>query len=70
MYTARYQVLFQEWVQRYHHDSKLKKTLEIYEAFGLVVLMFSSVWKPVETRSTIIWNYFSNKESKFKLLFE
>ena len=33
-----------------------------HEAAGRVVLLFSSVWKPDETRSTSFWNYFSNKE--------
>ena len=30
---------------------------------GRVVLLFSSVWKPDETRSTSFWNYFANAEN-------
>ena len=33
-----------------------------HEAAGRVVLLFSSVWKPDETRSTSFWNNFSNKK--------
>ena len=32
-----------------------------HEAAGRVLLLFSSVWNPDETRSTSFWNYFSNK---------
>ena len=33
------------------------------EAVGEVALLFSSVWKQNETRSSRFWNYFSNKEN-------
>ena len=32
-----------------------------HETAGRVVFMFSSVWKPDETRSTSFWNYFSKE---------
>ena len=35
-----------------------------HEAAGRVVLLFSSLWKPDETRSTSFWNYFSNKKNR------
>ena len=35
-----------------------------------LVLLFSSVWKPDETRRTSFWHYLCNKENKFKLSFE
>ena len=41
----------------------LMNNVFIFSAAGRVVLLFSSVWKPDETRSTSFCNYFSNKKN-------
>ena len=52
-------VIVQKRVWVFHRVSK-RRNIWNHEAAGRVVLLFSSVWKPDETRSTSFWNYFSN----------
>lgn len=60
------EVLFQKQVRGgFHKFFKREKKFWTNEAAGRVVLLFSSVWKPDETRSTSFCDYFSNKENKW-----
>ena len=44
-------VLFQKLVLRVSSGSPTREIISIHEAAGLVVLLFSRVWKPDETRN-------------------
>ena len=51
-------VIFQKRVRVFHRVSNARNM----KPRGRI-LLFSSVWKPDETRSTSFWDYFSNKEN-------
>ena len=55
-------VIVQKRVRVFHRVSK-RRDIWNHEATGRVVLLFSSVWKPDETRSRSFWKYFSKKEN-------
>lgn len=59
-----YTILFyttSETSARIPSSFQTRENISTHEAAGRVVLLFSSVWKPDETRSTSFWNDFSKE---------
>ena len=57
-----FHVIFQKRVRVFHRGFKHEKNWWKHEAAGRVLLLFSSVWNPDETRSTSFWNYFNKRK--------